>query len=92
MKQTNGKSCGVHCGTRSHGEHAWRCVVDRLIAGSFRESLHWWIRERLNPFADLPYDQYKRRAEVTDQDAREQKIGPYAKKADPKPVASSRRI
>jgi len=50
---------------------------------------HQWIRERLNPFVDLPYDQYKHKAEVTDQDAPEQKIRPYAKKADPKPAGSS---
>lgn len=90
IKQTDGKSVAEYIVEREAMEGM---LGDALspdsIAGSFRENLHPWIREKLTPFADLPYDQYKHKAEVTDQDAQEQKVGPWAKKGDAKSTSST---
>ena len=79
IKQINGKSVAEYIVEREAMESM---LGDELsaatIAGSFRENLNKWIRDRLIPFADLPYDQYKHKAEVTDQEAQDQKVGPYA--------------
>ena len=79
IKQTNGKSVAEYIVEREAMESM---LGDELsaatIAGSFRENLNKWIRDRLISFADLPYDQYKHKAEVTDQEAQDQRVGPYA--------------
>ena len=36
-----------------------------------------WIRDELIAFRELPFEEYKMKAEVIDQDARERKVGPY---------------
>ena len=54
------------------------------IEGRFRKGLHKWIRGKLTAFADLPYEEYKHKAEVADQEAKEQRIGPYAVTPSPR--------
>jgi hypothetical protein len=49
---------------------------------SFRENLDRWLIEKLITFRDLPYDQYKLKAEYTDQDMQERKLGPYGVRKD----------
>ena len=47
---------------------------------SFREGLDGWLRGRLMVFRELPFKEYKDKAEVVDQEAKALKIGPYKPK------------
>ena len=48
------------------------------------------VREKMSPFSDLSHEEYVRKVEVLDQDAREQKVGPYTpKKGESKDSKSS---
>ena len=48
---------------------------------SFRSNLDKDLIKELVAFRDLPYEAFKRKAESTDQEMREQKLGPYSVKA-----------
>src|SRR5216117_2500978 len=55
-------------------------IPDVLKDTSFRENIDVWLIKKLVTFHDLPYEEYKRKAESTDQDMRERKLGPYSMK------------
>ena len=56
---------------------------------SFHKNLDRWLIEKLITFRDLPYDQYKLKAEYTDQDMRERKLGPYSARKNPEGSAKT---
>ena len=47
---------------------------------TFHSNLDMWLKEKLVMFADLPYKQYKRKAESTDQDMWDQSMEPNSQK------------
>jgi hypothetical protein len=59
-------------------------ITAKIIRASFRDKLNKWIRRKMGPFSDLPHEEYVRKAEVTDQHAQEQKIGPYSPRKEKK--------
>lgn len=86
IEQTDGKSVSEYIVQREDMETTLGdAITDRIIKSSFRKGLHKWIREKMSPFSDLSHEEYMRKVEVLDQDAKEQKVGPYApKKGDTK--------
>ena len=91
IEQTDGKSVSEYIVEREDMETTLGdAITDRIIKSSFRKGLHRWLREKMSPFSDLSHEEYVRKVEVLDQDAREQKVGPYApKKGDSKDSKSS---
>src|SRR5947207_8432831 len=49
-----------------------------LMESSFRHGLHEEMRKAMVLFRDLPFKEYKRKAEIIDRDMKERKVGPYA--------------
>src|SRR5438552_2477106 len=49
-----------------------------LRESSFRRGLHEEMRKAMVLFRDLPFKEYKRKAEIIDRDMKERKVGPYA--------------
>src|SRR6266480_5404666 len=49
-----------------------------LMESSFRRGLHEEMRKAMVLFRDLPFKEYKRKAEIIDRDMKERKVGPYA--------------
>src|SRR5437762_11824651 len=49
-----------------------------LRESSFRRRLHEEMRKAMVLFHDLPFKEYKRKAEIIDRDMKERKVGPYA--------------
>ena len=83
IEQTDGKSVSQYIVEREDMETTLGdAITDRIKKRSFRRGLHRWIREKMSPFADLPHDEYVRKVEIVDQEAKEQKIGPYTRKGD----------
>ena len=77
----NGRSVSEFMVERESLENTLGDVISsKLKETSFRKNLDLWLREKLVTFRDLSYEQYKLKAEATDQDMREQKLGPYSMK------------
>jgi len=49
-----------------------------LRESSFQRGLHEEMRKAMVLFRDLPFKEYKRKAEIIDRDMKERKVGPYA--------------
>ena len=69
-----------------------RRIHSDLMESSFRRGLHEEMRKAMVLFRDLPFKEYKRKAEIIDRDMKERKVGPYAPDpSDPrKPKQSSK--
>src|SRR5437667_6140659 len=69
-----------------------RRIHSDLMESSFRLGLHEEMRKAMVLFRDLPFKEYKRKAEIIDRDMKERKVGPYAPDpSDPrKPKQSSK--
>jgi hypothetical protein len=57
-------------------------LSERLKETSFRDNLDKWLQEKLMTFEDLPFEQYKRKAESMDRGMRARKLGPYSEKTN----------
>src|SRR5205814_8029838 len=55
-----------------------RRIHSDLMEISFRRGLHEEMRKAMVLFRDLPFKEYKRKAEIIDRDMKERKVGPYA--------------
>src|SRR5438046_6506454 len=55
-----------------------RRIHSDLMESSFRRGLHEEMRKAMVLFRDLPFKEYKRKAEIIDRDMKERKVGPYA--------------
>src|SRR5438876_3085201 len=55
-----------------------RRIHSDLMESSFRRGLHEEMRKAMVLFGDLPFKEYKRKAEIIDRDMKERKVGPYA--------------
>ena len=55
-------------------------IPDVLKDTSFHENIDGWLIKKLVTFHDLLYEEYKRKAESTDQDMRERKLVSYSMK------------
>lgn len=53
-----------------------------LIVMTFRKGLDDWLHGKLDVFQDLPFQQYKDKAEFLDLDVHERGVGPYAPKRE----------
>src|SRR5204862_5423632 len=55
-----------------------RRIHSDLMESSFRRGEHEETREEIVLCSDMPYKEYKRKAEIIDRDMKERKVGPYA--------------
>src|SRR5436305_1385799 len=55
-----------------------RRIHSDLMESSFRRGLREEMRKAMVLFRDLPFKEYKRKAEIIDRDMKERKVGPYA--------------
>src|SRR4030095_11756460 len=63
----NGRSVSEYIVERERLENTLGTAISEdLKESSFRNNLDQWLREKLVMFHDLPYEQYKRKAESTD--------------------------
>ena len=77
----NGRSVSEFIVERESLENTLGDAISKVTKEtSFRENLDGWLIKKLVTFHDLPYEEYKRKAESTDQDMRERKLGPYSTK------------
>jgi RNase H-like domain found in reverse transcriptase/Integrase zinc binding domain/Retrotransposon gag protein/Retroviral aspartyl protease/Reverse transcriptase (RNA-dependent DNA polymerase)/Chromo (CHRromatin Organisation MOdifier) domain/Zinc knuckle len=54
-----------------------RLLNTQLKEMSFRRGLNEYMRDRMVSYRGMPFEEYKRKAEMVDQDARERKVGHY---------------
>src|SRR5271154_102033 len=81
-----GRSVGEYIVDKEDLENTLGNLIQQpLKETSFRSGLDEWFRDELIAFRELPFEQYKTKAEMIDQDARERKVGPYK----PKPMAQA---
>ena len=64
-------------------------IPQSLKETSFKEGLIDALKERMALFRELPFEEYKRKAESIDDDMRERQVGPYRPKAADKPAERS---
>ena len=70
----NGRSVAEYIVERERLESTLgKAVTKGMRESSFKEGLDRWIRDVLVVFSDLPFEQYKKKAEVVDEEAREMK-------------------
>jgi len=70
----NGRSVAEYIVERERLESSLGKTLTKAVKeSSFKEGLNRWIRELLVVFSDLPFEQYKTKAEMVDEEAREQR-------------------